>query len=186
MQTCRPQMSCRFPGLVETEIGLARFAESWLHSPTRVAATEPFIDRARFERVLVPVDLSNGSLSVLRRASALACPGTMIRVLHAVQLDIVGEERGIARTGLIRELREAARKELSTLIESLWANEIPAAVIIREGRPKDVILQEARANNADLLVMGARQHSGWLRVLHRNTAAYVMRHAPCPVLVVRA
>src|ERR1051325_8440494 len=163
VQTCRPQMSCRFPGLVETEIGLARFAESWLHIPTRVAATEPFIDRARFERVLVPVDLSNGSLSVLRRASALACPGTMIR-----------------------ELREAARKELSTLIESLWANEIPAAVIIREGRPKDVILQEARANNADLLVMGARQHSGWLRVLHRNTAAYVMRHAPCPVLVVRA
>ena len=31
----------------------------------------------------------------------------------------------------------------------------------------------------------AHQHAGWLPVLHRNTAAYVMRHAPCPVLAAR-
>ena len=49
----------------------------------------------------------------------------------------------------------------------------------------DVILQEARASHADLIVMGAHQHMGLWRVLHRNTASYVMRHAPCPVLVMR-
>jgi nucleotide-binding universal stress UspA family protein len=178
-------MTHRFPGLVETEIGARRFANSPLDSPPRLDVTDASTEGVRFERVLVPVDLSAGTLSVLRRASALVCPGTMIRVLHAVHLNIVGEERGIARTGLIRELHEAAREELGKLIERLWANETPAAVIIREGRPKDVILQEARASNADLIVMGAHQHTGWLRVLHRNTAAYVMRKSPCPVLVVR-
>jgi nucleotide-binding universal stress UspA family protein len=83
------------------------------------------------------------------------------------------------------ETRTAARKQLGKMIESLWAEEIPATVIVREGRPKDVILREARDSNADLIVMGAHQDAGWLRALHRNTASYVMRHAPCPVLVVR-
>ena len=175
-----------FPELVETEIGARRFANSPLHSPPRLDAADASTEGVRFERVLVPVDLSAGSLPALRRASTLVCPGAMIRVLHAVQLNIAGEERGIARAGLIRELHEAAREELGKLIERLWTNETPAAVIIREGRPKDVILQEARASNADLVVMGAHQHTGWLRVLHRNTAAYVMRQSPCPVLVVRA
>jgi len=49
----------------------------------------------------------------------------------------------------------------------------------------DVILQEARASHADLIVMGAHQRVGWLGVLHCSTASYVMRHASCPVLVMR-
>jgi nucleotide-binding universal stress UspA family protein len=48
-----------------------------------------------------------------------------------------------------------------------------------------MILQEAGASNADLIVMGAHQHAGWLGALHRNTAAYVMRQAPCPLVVVQ-
>jgi nucleotide-binding universal stress UspA family protein len=179
-------MTHRISELVETGVGAEWFAESQLHSQPRIDAADVSDEGVRFERVLVPVDLSTGTLSVLRRASTLAHPGSIIRVLHAVQLNIAGEERGIARTGLIRELREAAREELGKLINSLWASETPAAIMIREGRPKDVILQEARAGNADLIVMGAHPHTGWRRVLHRNTAAYVMRHAPCPVLVVRA
>jgi nucleotide-binding universal stress UspA family protein len=76
--------------------------------------------------------------------------------------------------------------QLEKLIEILWTNETPAALIIREGRPKDVIVQEARASNAEMIVMSAHQHVGWRRVLRRNTAAYVMRQTPCPVLIVRA
>jgi nucleotide-binding universal stress UspA family protein len=178
-------MTHRFPELVQAENGAGRFAESPLHTRPRIDEADASTQGVRFERVLVPVDLAAGLLSVLRRASTLASPGTMIRVLHAVQLNIVGEERGIPRAGLIRELHEAAREELGKLIESLWAIETPAAVIVREGRPKEVIVQEARASNADLIVMGAHQHVGWRRVLHRNTASYVMRHAPCPVLVMR-
>jgi nucleotide-binding universal stress UspA family protein len=139
----------------------------------------------RFQRVLVPVDLSPGTLSILHRARDMAGPGAILLVLHAVQLNIVGEERGIARRALIRELHEAAREELGRLLNSLWASETPAAIMIREGRPKDIILQEAGASQADLIVMGAHPHAGWRRFFHGNTSAYVMSHAPCPVLVVR-
>jgi universal stress protein A len=178
-------MTHRFPELVATEIEAGRFAESPLHGSLRIDKADAFTQDARFDRVLVPVDLSAGTPSALCRASALARPGAMIRMVHAVQLRVVGEERGIARAGLIRDLHEATREELRRLVKSLWVDETPAVVIIREGRPKDVILQEARACKADLIVMGAHQHGGWWRVLHRNTAEYVMRRAPCPVLVVR-
>jgi nucleotide-binding universal stress UspA family protein len=175
-----------FPEFVEADVEAGRFAGSPLQSPPRIEAMGASNQGVRFERVLVPVDLTASSLSVLRRAGALAAPDGIIQVLHAVQLNIVAEERGIPRTGLIRELHDAARQELEKLVESLWANETPAAVIIREGRPKDVIVQEALACNADLIVMSAHHHLGWRRVLHRDTANYVMRHAPCPALVVRS
>ena len=61
-----------FPELVETEIGARRFANSPLHSPPRIDAADTSTKGARFERLLVPVDLSTGSLSVLRRVGALA------------------------------------------------------------------------------------------------------------------
>ena len=162
-----------------------RFAESPFDDQPRNHAADESTKRKRFERVLVPVDLSTNALAVLRRARELACTGSIIRVLHTVQLNIVGEERGIAQTGLIRELRDTARAELGKLLQHLWANETPAAVIVREGCPKDVILQEAHLNDADLIVMGARPHAGWRRLFHRNTASHVIRAAPCPVLVVR-
>jgi nucleotide-binding universal stress UspA family protein len=181
----RPQMTHCFPELEEPEIAPGRFAGFPFDGAFRDGAVGPRGDGVRFERLLVPVDLSAGTPLVLRRACALATPGTMVRVLHALQLNIVGEERGIARAGLIHELQEAARADLGRLINCLWTNETSAAVLIRNGRPKDVIVQEARASNADLIVMGARRHSGWWRVLHRNTVPYVIRNAPCPVLVVR-
>jgi nucleotide-binding universal stress UspA family protein len=178
-------MTPRFSQLVETDLGAGRFADSPLRNPPPIGAADASTEGVRFERVLVPLDLSTNTVSVLNRARTLAYPGSMIRVLHAVQLNIAGEERGIARTDLIHQLQETAREELRKLVKSLWANATTAAVIIREGCPKDVILQEACASNADLIVMGAHQHVGWRRVLHRNTAAYVIRHTSCPVLVVR-
>src|SRR5690349_24482837 len=116
-------MSQRFPVLAESDMVVGQLTESRLHSPPRIEPVDASTEGVRFERVLVPLDLSEGSLSVLRRASTLAAPAAMIRVLHAVQLNIAGEERGIPRTSLIRELHDAARQELEKLIETLWANE---------------------------------------------------------------
>src|SRR5580765_6603534 len=85
---CRPRTNLRFPEPLEAEVGLGWLAEPPLHSPPRMDAADASTEGVRFEHVLVPVDLPAGSLSVLRRASALAAPDAMIRVLHAVQLKI--------------------------------------------------------------------------------------------------
>jgi len=137
------------------------------------------------QRILVPVDFSACSVEALRHASALAKQfEAVIDVVHVVQLNIAGEEAGVPRTALIRQLSDAARQNLSKLIEILWAGEIMATVAIQEGRPADVIVQEARARNSDLIIIGTHKKQGRLRLFRRNTAARVIRRAPCPVLVV--
>jgi nucleotide-binding universal stress UspA family protein len=143
----------------------------------------PLAERVHVERILVPVDFSASTVETLRYAKAFAEQfKAAIDVLQVVQLNIADEERGVPRT--VRRLREAARRGLCKLIEILWAGEIMATVAIQEGRPADAIIQEARARNSDLIIIGIHEKTGLLRLLQRNTAARVIRRAPCPVLVV--
>lgn len=53
-----------------------------------------------------------------------------------------------------------------------------------EDNPADAIVNEARSRDASLIVMGTRQRSGWERLFKGSTAEKVLRHSPCPVLVV--
>lgn len=50
--------------------------------------------------------------------------------------------------------------------------------------PDDVILDYAQAHGADLIVMGSHGHTGLRHLLMGSVAEHVLRHAPCPVLVV--
>jgi nucleotide-binding universal stress UspA family protein len=146
---------------------------------------DPLAEKVHVERILVPVDFSASTVETLRYAKAFAEQfKAVIDVLHVVQLNIADEERGVPRTALIRRLREAARQGLCKLIEILWSGEIMATVAIQEGRPADAIIQEARARNSDLIIIGIHEKPALLRLLPHNTAARVIRGAPCPVLVV--
>ena len=53
------------------------------------------------------------------------------------------------------------------------------------GRAFDQICQLAGKVDADLIVIGTRGNTGFKHVLLGSTAERVVRHAPCPVLVVR-
>ncbi len=53
------------------------------------------------------------------------------------------------------------------------------------GRPFNQICKLADRINADLIVISTHGHTGWERVLLGSTAERIIRHAPCPVLVVR-
>lgn len=140
----------------------------------------------KITRVLVPVDLSASSAEVLYYARMFAKPfDAMVELLHVVQLNIVGEERGVPRLGLIRELSENARRELQKLVEKLWGDDIVGAIAVREGRPHEIIIQEARDTNAGIIVMGSRNRIALSRLLRRSTLSRVIRNAPCPVLTVR-
>jgi nucleotide-binding universal stress UspA family protein len=53
------------------------------------------------------------------------------------------------------------------------------------GRPASVIVDQARAMGADLIVIGHRGLGAWQSRLLGSVSAEVVDHAPCPVLVVR-
>ena len=159
-----------------------------LLSPLQYAKGDnPRLGNLRIERVLVPVDFSVCTLATLQYAGAVAQRfHAVVSLLHVIPANISRNEGGPASATLIRTMSEAAQKELHQLAEIVWAGEIIATIIIREGRPDDVILQEARNLNPDLIIMGKRGHSWSSRLFRHNTVKHVLQQAPCPVIVLRA
>jgi nucleotide-binding universal stress UspA family protein len=134
--------------------------------------------------ILVPLALSGDSRAALAVARQLAGEsGAKLVLLHVVQLNIAGEERGIPRARLLQELCRDAGLQLQPLAASLGA---PAAaeVLVCAGRPAEAIVETAGHLRADAIVMGTHGHRGWLKWLHRNTALNVRRRVPCIVWLV--
>ena len=141
----------------------------------------------RIKRLLVPVDFSVCTLATLQYAGAVAQSfHAAVHLLHVVPVNISRDEESAAGVALRRTMSAAAQKELTKLAEILWAGEINAMVTVREGRPDDVILQEAGELGVDLIVMGKRDRSWLSRLFRRQTVRHVLQQAQCPVVVVRA
>jgi nucleotide-binding universal stress UspA family protein len=140
------------------------------------------------QRLLVPVDFSVGTLETLCYARALSeKSGGVVDVLHVVPYNLGRNEEAMP-LGLLHTMANGARQELQRLVGILRKNDTATAysVRVREGRAHEVILREASATNATLIIMGIR-HRSWLSTLfRRHTVKHVLQNAPCPVLVLRA
>jgi universal stress protein A len=53
------------------------------------------------------------------------------------------------------------------------------------GDPRHALVQEARQERVDLIIVGSHGRSGMAKLLLGSVASYVVSHAPCNVLVVR-
>jgi len=58
-------------------------------------------------------------------------------------------------------------------------------MLIRKGTPHKEITDAARELEADLIIIATNGYTGFAHVLLGSTTERVVRHAPCPVLVVR-
>jgi len=76
---------------------------------------------------------------------------------------------------------EAHHRELESMLSECCSS---VQKILRDGHAARVILSEADATGADLIVMGARGHSTVGRMLLGSTSDSVATHARCSVLVV--
>ena len=86
------------------------------------------------------------------------------------------------RTVMLRRRESAARASLETAVQAPGdGTEIEHEVIAGE-HPASLILDVAR-READLLVLGSRAHGPVHRALVGSVSVEVVRHAPCPVLV---
>ncbi len=143
-------------------------------------------DRSAFapKIILVPLALSGNSHGALVTARNLACESqAKLVLLHVVQLNIAGEERGIQRTRLLHELCRTAEFQLQQLADCLGGR-VTTEILVCEGRPAEAIVETARRLQADTIVMSTHGHRGWLKWLHRNTARKVIRQAPCKMLLI--
>jgi nucleotide-binding universal stress UspA family protein len=139
--------------------------------------------------ILCPVDFSDFSQRALRHATSLArWYGADIHALYVAQslptlwhlpphLDgPPPPDPALARL----------RDELHAFLAPTHAAGVSAEASVVDGQPAAAILDHARRNPADLVVMGTHGRGGVGRLVLGSVAETVLRHAPCPVLTVRS
>ena len=138
------------------------------------------------KRILVCLDASTRAPYVLETATDLARrTGAKLVLLRSVGLpaEIDQEFFVHAAANMTDLLVDKATKELDALSKA-----VPADLIegfdVHIGTPWDTICREAKARDADLVILGSHGYSGMDRILG-TTAAKVVNHCEVSVLVVR-
>lgn len=162
-------------------------AWDWLRELRAQAA----LDRTQpepYQRILVGVDFSAHSVRAVRRAVDLAQRGGgRVNLVHAVESPVDYYDQAydpvIPRDlDLGLQLVEVAKERMQQLIKQPGMGEVAGNVLL--GSPKGVILSQAEALHADLIVVGTHGHRGFARLLG-STASAVSHGARCDVLTVR-
>ncbi len=138
-----------------------------------------------YTKILVPTDGSKYSYRAGEHAVYLAKTiGARLYVLYVVDTDMAFrsgihyaedvsgmEKSGPGATGRIRAMCERAG--------------VPCEEMIVKGKPAETIVETAERAGIDLIVIGSLGMSAIERVLIGSVSDKVMRHAKCPVLLVR-
>jgi len=96
-----------------------------------------------------------------------------------------GTEIGVP-PGELAALAASEGKKLMARFRKRLSLPAPALEFVAAGVPSTEIVKAAKDWPADLIVIGSHGRGGVRRVLLGSVAEGVMRHAPCPVLVVGA
>lgn len=136
--------------------------------------------------VLVALDASQRSAKVLDTAVDLAKrTGAKLHLLRAVGLppEIPMSPFGVSPDGFLQVLVDEAKSQLERATAA-----VPAELVLsretRVGTPWVAICEAAKEHKADLIVVGSHGYQGIDRLLG-TTAAKVVNHAECSVLVAR-
>jgi nucleotide-binding universal stress UspA family protein len=139
----------------------------------------------RFERILVAADFSACSNKAVEWAAAFALQfQARLWLIHVLELNYVGSGLGEIEAPLLEsEQRQNAQQQCSQLTETRLGG-VACETVLRPGRPWHEITEAAKELHVDMIIMGTHGYIGFQHVLMGSTAERVVRHAPCPVLVV--
>lgn len=133
--------------------------------------------------VVVPVDFSTASADALKTGLTLVAKPSDVHVIYVTAPPIAfNYAEGWALDDPATRMKSAF-EHLAKFLES--ANVTDVKTIIREGDPGLMIADYADDLQADLIVMPSHGYHGVKRLLLGSVAERVLRHAKCPVLVLR-
>jgi universal stress protein A len=156
-----------------------------------------------FKRILCPVDLSSFSLQALKLAIKMTeASDAALYLLHVIdnpfdELYMTSlTEAEPALLGLYRseplqraKILRATESHSEVLLKQFahpWISSLPKVRYrIESGDPFEAIIDTAEATRADLIVLATHGRTGIKRLIIGNVAEKVVRHAPCPVLIIK-
>src|SRR5271168_656846 len=143
----------------------------------------------RLQKILLPTDFSNYLTAATKYACELATKfDAELHLLHTLDIHLSSTPEfgmGLALPKYISESRAAAEKSLAGVLDPKWSAGRTVIQAVVEGSPKAEIIQYARKQNIDLIVLATHGRTGLPHILMGSVAETVVRTAPCPVLTVR-
>jgi nucleotide-binding universal stress UspA family protein len=142
-------------------------------------------------KILLATDGSEeAELAALRAVELAETTDSELHVVHVgvVSLFLLSDPGMFGDDGKLCEQLEEESREL--LRKQTWRVKVAGGTVagshLRMGAVDLEVVALAKELGADLIVMGCRGHRGIRRAIEGSISDAVIRHAPCPVLVVRS
>ena len=141
--------------------------------------------------ILLPTDFSECGNYALHYASSLArtfkasiiCVNVIEPIVPTVGYSGMTEPLPIA--DITEQLEDSAERELPKLAECEECSGLDIEELVVHGEAAAEIVRVAKEREVDLIVISSHGRTGLGRILFGSTAEAVVRHASCPVLVVK-
>ena len=140
-----------------------------------------------FRKILIAIDSEPIAAHAADLGAELArLAGAELAFIHVIEPALVNAaDTGIQPDVFVASVRETARRLIDDFRKRLPPS-LTALEFVQIGTPVTEVVNAARDWPADLIVIGSHGRGGLERALLGSVAEGVMRHAACPVLVVRA
>jgi nucleotide-binding universal stress UspA family protein len=155
--------------------------------PVMTVKGAPGADSPGFRKILVPTDFALESHAALELAKDLAAAAGDAEVIvgHAycvpAEIEALVGAKGEPR---VHEFTQKLLGDMERLIEPIAKEGVTASFRLRAGNPECVIVETARDEDVDLIVMATHGRTGLAHVLLGSVAERVLRLAACPVITV--
>ena len=142
------------------------------------------------KQILVPTDFSPPAWSALEDAAAIAeTYGASLDVIHVWDIPTFAVPGEMAGYALPTTVIDVVSAQAHNMMEELVDHARTTGLAIRNasvvpGNAGRAIVEFASHGSYDLIVIGSHGRTGLARAVLGSVAERVVRHAPCPVLVV--
>lgn len=136
----------------------------------------------QLEKILLCVDGSVASLEAARYGIDFAARSkSCLRAVYVVER---GDVDGARDPAVVERLRQSGRAIVARIAAMAGSEGVSVEQAVLEGVPFEVILEDARRWNADLVIMGRTGRTGPGRALLGSEAERVLEFTDRPVLIV--
>ena len=143
-----------------------------------------------FRRILMATDFSPASTPALEQSVKMArLDGSLLLIAHVyLEPGLVELSHAPARffEQWDQAVREGVERRLRPLLEYARKEDVEAQPLLLTGFADEAIVEAAREQGADLIVMGTHGRIGAARLFLGSVASRVISTAPCPVMTVRS
>jgi len=141
-----------------------------------------------FKKILVPTDYSELSLAAIDYAVSFSQVfGARLFLLHTLDtIPVLAlDALDLTTESVIYETEKNAKNDLHHFALTRIGNVSDLVEVVRRGIAEDQIVEFAKEERVDLIIMATHGRSGIAHVFMGSVAEKVVQHSPVPVLTVK-